>query len=52
MLAGLDLCSEALDARRELLRTNILTKLDAPIRYSAELAAGLPDLIRSVGDKA
>ena len=51
MLAGRDVRSETLDARRELLRTKILTKLDEPIRYSAELAAGLPDLIQSVREQ-
>ena len=51
ILAGRDLRSETLDTRRELLRTKILTKLDEPIRYSAELAAGLPDLIRSVREQ-
>jgi len=51
ILAGQDLRSETLDVRRELLRTKILTKLDEPIRYSAELTAGLSDLIRSVREQ-
>jgi DNA ligase D-like protein (predicted ligase) len=51
ILAGQDLRSETLDTRRELLRTRILTKLDEPIRYSAELTAGLSDLIRSVREQ-
>ncbi|HTU48498.1 MAG TPA: non-homologous end-joining DNA ligase [Bryobacteraceae bacterium] len=51
ILAGRDLRSETLETRRELLRTKILTKLDEPIRYSAELTAGLPDLIRSVREQ-
>jgi bifunctional non-homologous end joining protein LigD len=41
ILAGRDVRSETLDTRRELLRTKILTKLDEPIRYSAELACRL-----------
>lgn len=52
ILAGRDLRSETLETRRELLKTKILTKLDEPIRYSAELTAGLPDLIRSVRQQA
>jgi bifunctional non-homologous end joining protein LigD len=51
ILAGRDLRSEPLDLRRELLRTKILTKLDEPIRYSAELTVGLSDLIRSVREQ-
>jgi len=51
ILAGRDVRSETLDTRRELLRTKILTKLDEPIRYSAELAADLPDLIHSVREQ-
>jgi ATP-dependent DNA ligase len=42
MLAGRDLRSETLDTRRELLKAKILSKVDGPIRYSAELDAGLP----------
>lgn len=49
--AGRDLRSETLETRRELLRTKILTKLDDPIRYSAELTASLLDLIRSVREQ-
>jgi ATP-dependent DNA ligase len=37
MLAGRDLRSETLDTRRELLKAKILSKVDEPIRYSAEL---------------
>ncbi len=51
ILAGRDLQSETLDTRRELLRTKVLSKLDEPIRYSADLDAGLPDLIRSVREQ-
>lgn len=48
MLAGKDVMSETLDIRRELLRTKVLAKLSDPIRYSSELEAPLPDLIKSV----
>jgi DNA ligase D-like protein (predicted ligase) len=51
MLAGRELHSETLDTRRELLKAKILTNLGEPIRYSAELTAGLPDLIRSVREQ-
>ena len=51
MLAGRDLRSEPLETRRELLNAKILSKLDEPIRYSAELNANLPDLIRSVREQ-
>ena len=50
-LAGRDLKSETLSTRRELLKTKVLPKLDEPIRYSAELHASLPDLIRSVREQ-
>ncbi len=51
VLAGRDLRSEPLDTRRELLRTKVLPKLGEPIRYSADLEASLPDLIRSVREQ-
>jgi bifunctional non-homologous end joining protein LigD len=51
ILAGRDLRSERLDTRRELLRTKILSKLNEPIRYSAELNADLSDLIRSAREQ-
>jgi len=51
ILAGRDLRSETLDTRRELLKSKVLSKLDEPIRYSAELDAALPDLIRSVREQ-
>jgi len=51
ILAGRDLRSETLDTRRELLRTKILSKLDEPVRYSAEWSANLSDLIRSVPEQ-
>jgi bifunctional non-homologous end joining protein LigD len=48
ILAGKDVMSEPLEARRRLLETKVLPKLKEPIRYSATLDASLPDLIRSV----
>ena len=48
MLAGEDITSEPLACRRELLQTQVLSKLDEPIRESPILDASLPDLIRSV----
>ena len=48
ILSGRDLMGETLDARRALLEKYVLAKLDEPIRYSPELQATLPDLIRSV----
>jgi len=48
ILAGEDITSEPLARRRELLQTQVLPKLDEPIRESPILDASLPDLIRSV----
>jgi len=48
ILAGKDITSEPLARRRELLQTQVLSKLDEPIRESPILDASLPDLIRSV----
>ena len=48
ILAGEDVTSEPLARRRELLQTQVLSKLDEPIRESPILDASLPDLIRSV----
>jgi DNA ligase D-like protein (predicted ligase) len=48
ILSGTDVMSETLQARRALLQSRVLPKLDEPIRYSPELEATLPDLIRSV----
>jgi DNA ligase D-like protein (predicted ligase) len=48
VVAGKDVMSEPLATRRALLQEHILAKLDDPIRESPELAASLPDLIRSV----
>jgi ATP-dependent DNA ligase len=36
------------DERRDLLRRNVLSRLDEPIRESPEFNAGLPELIQSV----
>ena len=51
MLAGKDVRSEALERRRELLRSKVLSKLQEPIRYSPDLDGSLPDLIRSVREQ-
>ena len=48
ILSGTDMMGETLLARRAILEKNVLPKLDEPIRYSPELEATLPDLIRSV----
>ncbi len=48
ILAGEDITSEPLARRRERLETQVLSKLDEPIRESPILDASLPDLIRSV----
>lgn len=48
ILAGKDVMHEPLTRRRELLQEKILPKLADPIRFSPELDAPLPDLIRSV----
>ncbi len=51
VLAGRDVRSQPLVARRDLLRTKVLAHLSEPIRYSPELEASLPDLIQSVRDQ-
>jgi DNA ligase D-like protein (predicted ligase) len=48
VLAGKDVMKEPLIKRRELLQARILPKLAEPIRFSPELDAPLPDLMRSV----
>jgi bifunctional non-homologous end joining protein LigD len=48
ILAGRDLTCEPLEARRTLLRTEVLSRLTDPIRYSPVLDASLPDLIHSI----
>jgi DNA ligase D-like protein (predicted ligase) len=47
LLHGKDIMREPLIKRRELLE-QVLTKLKEPIRFSPDLEARLPDLIRSV----
>jgi ATP-dependent DNA ligase len=44
ILGGRDVRSEALETRRELLKTKVLSKLREPIRYSPDLDGSLPDL--------
>jgi bifunctional non-homologous end joining protein LigD len=46
VLAGKDVMREPLQACRVLLEKFVLPLLDEPIRYSQELPASLPDLIR------
>jgi ATP-dependent DNA ligase len=48
VVAGRDHMGEPLERRRELLRRQVLAKLDDPIRESPELVAALPELIQSV----
>jgi bifunctional non-homologous end joining protein LigD len=48
VLRGSDVRTEPLDSRRALLEAQVLPKLKEPIRYSAELRAGMADLIQSV----
>jgi DNA ligase D-like protein (predicted ligase) len=51
ILGGRDVRSEALERRRELLRTKVLSKLHEPIRYSPDLDGNVPNLIRSVREQ-
>ena len=48
VVAGKDVMALPLEARREILRSQVLSKLADPIRESPELEASLPELIRSV----
>jgi bifunctional non-homologous end joining protein LigD len=48
MFAGVDVMGESLEARRSLLEDRVLSHLDEPIRYSPELEAAMPALIKSV----
>jgi DNA ligase D-like protein (predicted ligase) len=48
ILGGRDVRSEPLETRREFLKAKVLSKLHEPIRYSPDLDATVPDLIRSV----
>jgi bifunctional non-homologous end joining protein LigD len=48
MLAGKEVTGQPLERRRELLRRQVLARLDDPVRESPELVAWLPVLIQSV----
>jgi ATP-dependent DNA ligase len=48
ILAGRDVMAETLDARRALLEDHVLPRVAEPIRYSAELTANLPSLMKAV----
>ena len=48
IVSGLEVMSESLERRRELLRDRVPSRLHEPIRESPVLEASLPDLIRSV----
>src|SRR5437762_8527893 len=41
VLAGRDVKTQTLEARRELLKRNVLPKLTEPVRYTGELKASL-----------
>lgn len=51
MLAGRDLASLALNQRRHLLQTEVLSELVDPIRFSPTLESTLDDLIPSVREQ-
>jgi DNA ligase D-like protein (predicted ligase) len=51
MLAGMDFRAQPLEKRRELLQRKVLPKLSDPLRFSTDLDAPLPDLIRSVREQ-
>lgn len=48
ILASTDVMNQPLLARRELLKKQVLAKLDEPVRESPQFEASLPDLIHSV----
>jgi bifunctional non-homologous end joining protein LigD len=48
ILAGRDVMNKPLTVRRELLETEVLPTLAAPVRYAAPLDASLPVLVQSV----
>jgi bifunctional non-homologous end joining protein LigD len=48
VVAGKEVMALPLEARRDLLRRRVLSKLAEPIRESPELEATLPQLIQSV----
>jgi ATP-dependent DNA ligase len=51
VLAGRNVASEPLSARRELLRRQVLSRLADPIREAPQFDASLPDLIRAVREQ-
>jgi ATP-dependent DNA ligase len=51
ILEGRDVRSKTLETLRKLLRTKVLSKLREPVRYSPDLDATLPELIRSVREQ-
>jgi ATP-dependent DNA ligase len=51
VLAGRNVTSEPLSARRELLRRQVLPRLADPIREAPHFDASLPDLIRAVREQ-
>ena len=48
ILGGRDVTAQQLTVRRALLQSEVLSRLDEPIRESSELDASLPDLVASV----
>jgi len=52
ILAGKDVMTEPLTARREMLQEHVLTNLGESIRESQQFEAGLPELIHSVKSQA
>src|ERR1043166_3276380 len=48
VVGGKDVTAQPLEARRDVLRSRVLSKLSGPVRESPELEAGLGDLIQSV----
>ena len=52
ILEGRDLRSKPLSERRELLRSEVLPKVDEPIRYSPTLNSSLTDLIDRYGSRS
>jgi bifunctional non-homologous end joining protein LigD len=48
VLAGRDVKARTLEARRELLESDVLPTLGEPVRYAGELNAGLRELVHSV----
>ena len=48
MLRGQDVKGEPLERRRQLLHEKLFPKLKEPVRFSPELCASVPDLLKSV----